>query len=121
MNYDEEELATELGELETNLETMLASVHSRIKSMPLAYLEFGVYWWALKAVMNANGYSYGDESFPLLKNRYSLSSPMLTVYAAYKFAEESRATNFYGNRDYQLDDNDGDSIYTLYDKDMESR
>lgn len=114
----EEDLANELNDLNTSFETILASVHSRVKSMPLAYLEFGMYWWALKAVMNANGYNYGNESFPLLENQYGMSSPLLTVYAAYKFAEESRNNNFYGNRDYRLDD-DGDNIYTLFDPDME--
>ena len=118
MNYDEEQLADELSELNTDLATMLASVHSRVKSMPLAYLEFGMHWWALKAIMNANGYNYGNESFPLLEKQYTLSSPVLTVFAAYKFAEESRNNNFYGNRDYRLDD-DGDNIYTLFDADMD--
>ena len=41
-----------------------------VHAAPQNYLRFGPYWWALKAVLIAQGYAYSGELEPLIASTY---------------------------------------------------
>ena len=85
------------------------------------YLEFGPYWWAVKRILNANGYELGANDDKFMADRFTVNHPngqALTLVAAWRAADEIRATFFKGSRDIPLDD-DGNESYSLFDSDME--
>lgn len=118
-NYDITELSETLDTLRgVSVEQVCASTLQRIKNMPLAYLEFGPYWWAVKRVLAKNGYNLGLENDETLLARFTLANDMLTLLAGWRCADEYREYYFHGTRSFLLDV-DAEEDYTLYDSDME--
>lgn len=91
----------------------------RLAKDPGRYLDYGPYWWALKSVLNANGYSYGKESDPGLVEAYRGASDVQTLIMADQFRTEFLAENQVGTCKFRLDA-DGDE-YILFDSDMALR
>lgn len=91
----------------------------RLAKDPGRYLDYGPYWWALKSVLNANGYSYGQESDPGLVEAYRGASDVQTLIMADQFRTEFLAENQVGTCKFRLDA-DGDE-YILFDSDMALR
>ncbi len=98
------------------LPTMLKSIRARIQQS--GYLEFGPCWWAIKAVLNANGYNLGQTMDQRLAERYTYGTPEMTAVAAWEAADSIRATHFAGSRDFDVDDL-GEETYSLFDPDQE--
>lgn len=91
----------------------------RLAKNPGRYLDYGPYWWALKSVLNANGYSYGQESDPGLVEAYRGASDVQTLIMADQFRTEFLAENQVGTCKFRLNA-DGDE-YILFDQDMAIR
>lgn len=88
------------------------------------YLKFGPYWWALKAILNANGYYYGDHMDGLIAATYSVKDEkggideMLTITAAFAFRDHYLDNFFIGTSQIELF-GDG-QFYILEDLDINS-
>lgn len=86
------------------------------------YLKFGPYWWALKAILNANGHYFGSSMDGLLASVYSVKDEeggvdeALTITAAFEFRDYYLANLFIGTSQFELFD-DG-QFYFLQDDDM---
>jgi len=91
----------------------------RINSKPLNYLTFGPYWWAIKKILNDNGIFLGQETNQIYVNLYTLSTPEITLLAAWNFADINRENFIYGTREFMLDD-DNNTFISLFDADMEA-
>jgi hypothetical protein len=90
----------------------------RINMMPLTYLEFGPYWWAVKAILRDMGYKVGLSTDPLQEKLYTLNTPLMTLFAGYNVADFNRENFMYGTRSFMTDDQ-GDQYVSIYDPDME--
>lgn len=92
-----------------------------IKSKPIRYRGYGMYWWALKELLIKYGYDFGIAGFGSsddkdMANRYRMATDEETIVAADTFWYEMVRTNVRGNRDYRLENGE---LYSLYDDDME--
>lgn len=119
--FDAKRLAERVAEMRGQvggelLPVMLRSIRDRVKQS--GYLEFGPCWWAIKAVLNDNGYNLGQTIDQRLAERYTYYTPEMTAAAAWEAADSIRATHFAGSRDFDLDDL-GEETYTLFDPDQE--
>lgn len=104
------------GTFEDNAMRVIAA---RLRARPLAYLEFGPYWWAVKAVLIEAGYDFGDDGDALVAAEYRGADLAETLVAAELFKDMRRATYFVGHNTYDLA---GDGIdYELVDSDMMAR
>lgn len=102
-------------------------IAARLRKNPKVYLEYGVYWWALKQLLNEQGFNFGSETDSILAARYCVFDAKgdmdkeRTIVAADEFATEYRATFFVGHCQFDLSgDGDEDYRYSLFDEDMES-
>jgi len=101
-------------------------IAARLRKNPKVYLEYGVYWWALKHLLNEQGFNFGSETDSILAARYCVFDAKgdmdkeRTIVAADEFATEYRATFFVGHCQFDLSgDGDEDYRYSLFDEDME--
>lgn len=101
------------------LPVMCRSVAARVRGSKLAYLEFGPYWWAVKRILNANGFELGPTDNPYVAERFNEATPELTLIAAWEAADWNRDEYFAGTRDFPLDDL-SEEVVSLFDPDMES-
>lgn len=99
-----------------------------LKRDKLNYLKFGPYWWAMKAMMFAHGFSeYQDSNAdPVIREAYTVRNPdtqemdeKATFVAAWEFKDYYNQTYLQGNREFQLWDNG--EIYSLVDEEWENR
>lgn len=97
----------------------LGVVARRLAKSPERYLDYGPYWWALKAVLNANGYSYGAESDSVVAAEYRGETDLETMVLADQFRTEFLESGQVGTCNFRLSEEGGD--YTLYDVDMAMR
>lgn len=92
----------------------------RLKTSPKQYREYGMYWPALKQLLNANEAGFGDDEVDAeIAGIYRFESPAALIAAAESFKDEYRNTWFVGNNEFVIDDNG--RKWTLYDDDMELR
>lgn len=96
----------------------LEVVAGRLKQDPRRYLDYGVWWWSLKELLNQEGYGLGNQSDPTVATIYKMEIPEETLIAAEEFRSKYLRTQFIYNNKFMVDSNDG-GIYTLYDSDME--
>lgn len=89
----------------------------RLQQKPQQYIEYGVYWWALKNVLAKHGYLFGDENDQELQQIYQHERDDYTIVAADNFKDEYRNKWFKGTREFDLAD---DRKYHLLDADMET-
>lgn len=118
--YDPEALAEERRSMGGGLAAMCENTAKRVRST--GYLEFGPYWWAVKRILNANGYEFGPADNAYMADRFTVSgddSGALTLVAAWRAADEIRNTYFKGANTFPLDDM-GDEEFSLFDPDMEA-
>ena len=101
------------------LKTARESLSKRLKSDPLSYLQFGPYWFAVKA---ASGLGLGNHDEPLIRKAYEQSDDELTLVAGFDFADDYREQMMAGTRhfDLQTEPVEGDEPWILFDPDMES-
>nr|WP_319566296.1 hypothetical protein [uncultured Rhodoferax sp.] len=97
----------------------LAVISRRLAKDPLRYRDYGPYWPALKAVLNAGGYSYGEESDSVLAAEYTGRSGIETMVMADQFRTEWLESAQVGTSNFRLSE-EGDD-YILHDADMEAR
>lgn len=104
------------GTFEANAVRVIAA---RLKRKPMQYLEFGPYWWAVKAVLVAADVDLGQRGDPLMASEYRGATDTDTLIVGEIFKELYRATYFVGNARFSLDDESDD--WVLRDADMEER
>lgn len=97
----------------------LGVVSRRLAKDPLRYRDYGPYWWALKAAMNANGYNYGDESDSVVAVAYCGRTELETMIMADEFRTEWLEVAQVGTSNFRLSEEGAD--YVLFDADMEAR
>lgn len=98
-----------------------------IKKEQLNYLKFGPYWWGVKAMLAARGFSgYDGEMEILLRDTYTVKNPetqeaddYATLVAAWQFKDHYNASYIQGSRDFPIWE-DG-SLYSLYDVEFEQQ
>lgn len=97
------------------------TVAGRLRSKPASYLQYGPYWWAVKAALRALGEDFGATDDADLRGEYGGGFP---VYGALVAGEQFRsyysATFLAGTDRFDLDA-DGEHSYILFDSDMEVR
>lgn len=121
-----EEIAVALDEMQAGFaasgkpgtfeENAVRVIGERLLRNPMQYTEFGPYWWAIKQVLTAAGYSFGSEGDALVAAEYRGATDAGTLVAGELFKDWYRATYFRGHCTWVLGD-DGES-YELFDADM---
>ena len=94
-------------------------IGERLRKHPECYVEFGPYWWAVKAALNAAGYNLGDRGDPLVAAEYRGATATETLVLAEAFKDVYRASYIAGTSTFDLTD-EGDG-YELADEDMQAR
>lgn len=97
----------------------LGVVAERLGNDRLRYRDYGPYWWALKDVMNSNGYRYGDQSDPLIKDVYRGDTDIETLIMADEFRSGYLKSQMINSNQFMLD-SEGGEFWTLFDIDMEN-
>lgn len=82
------------------------------------YIDYGPYWFALKDILNANGYNFGDQSDPIVKATYHGDTDVETLVMADEFRTEYLATTIVYTNRLMLDGKTGE-FWVLFDSDME--
>lgn len=116
-DFDNDEIQKEMKAQGVDVATMARVIADRLKSMPLAYLEFSVYWWAVKSILAQNGYNFGAFDDPYMRDLHTLQDHKTTLFVAFNVADANRSYYFHGTHEMKLND-DGET-YALYDPDME--
>jgi hypothetical protein len=94
-----------------------------MRNEPYRYVEYGPYWWAVKAALAETGRHLGSETDSIVLAEYGPKNPdgtlsvELSLLAGELFKEMYTDTFFAGTRDFALKD-DG-STWTLVDGEME--
>ncbi len=105
----------------SNLEAFAAGViQRRLAKDPARYLDYGVYWPALKEVLRKHGFDCGAPVYPLLSAAYQGDTDLQTVIMADQFRADYLATQFVGTRTFLVDKDTGEEV-TLIDDDMEQK
>ena len=96
---------------------IFAIAHRIIQSEKYAYLQLGVYWWAVKKILKARGYFIaGDIESPALMIAYTIKeSDQATVFAAFAFRDWFIENCFLQAREHVLDNDTGET-YILGDE-----
>lgn len=100
-----------------NLEAVCRVFYQRLKMQPLDYRHYGPWWWAVKSVMNAQGFFIGDEMDVQRRHEFSTGEPLLDLVAADLVRKDRLMNAIYLNPDYLVDETE----YRLFDTDMESK
>lgn len=94
-----------------------------LKSDKLAYLKFGVYWWAVKRILEQKGFSgyHGDVPEAIAERYvYKLKNgtvdDMATLIAGWEHKDEYNRTYLQGNREFTLPNGE---LYQLVDLEWE--
>ena len=94
-------------------------IYERLKSNILRYRVYGLYWYALKAVLKRQGYDLGAENDTTVSDLYKGANDAETIVAADIFYLDMSSKNFIDNNAWMMDNRKPD--YVLYDADMEER
>ncbi len=98
----------------------LGVISERLAKDRRRYMDYGPYWFALKDILNANGYNFGDQSDPIVKAAYHGDSDVETLVMADEFRTEYLATTIVYTNRFMLDGKTGE-FWVLFDSDMESQ
>ncbi len=96
----------------------LKVINDRLAKDRRRYIDYGPYWWALKDILNASGYNFGDQSDPIVKAAYHGDSDVETLVMADEFRTEYLATTIVYTNHFMLDGKTGE-FWVLFDSDME--
>ena len=95
-------------------------VATRLRNYPECYLEFGPYWWAVKAALASLGPDFGPAQDDLVRSEYGGGlSAGEAIVAGELFKDHYRVTYLAGACTFTLHEDGG--TYLLYDADMEAR
>jgi hypothetical protein len=94
-------------------------IGQRMLKRPRDYVEFGPYWWAVKATLNEAGYAFGDAGDSMVASAYCGDTPVRTLVAGELFKDYYRATFLVGTTQFELEGNG--EFYELADPDMQAR
>ncbi|MBL0011074.1 MAG: hypothetical protein IPP22_08865, partial [Nitrosomonas sp.] len=75
----------------------LKVISDRLAKDRRRYRDYGPYWFALKDILNTSGYSFGDQSDPIVKAVYHGDSDVETLVMADEFRTEYLRTNIVYN------------------------
>ena len=96
-------------------------IGQRMVDHPEQHIEFGPYWWAVKDVLNAAGYDFGQRGSPMVAAEYVGASPAETLVMAEAFKDLYRASYIVGTSSFDLGGiSEGETI-DLGDDDMRER
>lgn len=98
--------------------TAMGVIARRMQDSPAQYLEFGPYWWAVKAVLASAGFNVGSSGEPIVAERFGDPDPVNVLVAAEAFKDHYRATYFVGHNSFDIGDGEA---YLLEDPDMQAR
>lgn len=100
----------------SDFEGFAASViRDRLTKDPKRYLDYGVYWPALKEVLRKHGCDYGPAVFPMLRQVYSSENDTNTIVMADEFRKFYLATFAIGTSQFMLDPDDPNFINMIDD------
>lgn len=108
------------GVQDAPLSVFLEVIARRLKQDPHSYTDYGPYWWAVKALLNANGYSYGQQDDPLVRAEYTHDDPNVVCWMANEFRDYVRQDAMLPKYHSQFELVGGD-VWLLVDEDMEGR
>jgi hypothetical protein len=96
---------------------ILGFAHKIIQSDKYAYLQLGMYWWAVKRILKQHGYFIdGEIESPALVLAYTIAdSEPATIYAAFAFRDWFIDHCFLLAREHTLDNETGET-YVLVDE-----
>lgn len=94
-------------------------IYERLKTNIQRYRVYGMYWWALKDVLSAQGYDMGSESDETISSLYRGTDHAETLVAADLFYLDMSSQKPVDNNRWTIDNRRDD--YILYDADMEER
>ena len=120
--YADAKVAYEVKNKDKNYdEDIFVIAHNIIHSDPYAYLQLGVYWWAVKKILKERGlFIAGDVESPALAIAYTIpESEQVTIYAAFAFRDWFIDHCFIESREHVLDNDTGET-YILGDADHEA-
>ncbi len=80
------------------------------------YLQYGLYWCAVKKILLKNGFLQNDIDDERIANIYKSDSDLKTLILAYAFADYYKRNWLRGTRDFYINDTDK---YVLFDEEME--
>lgn len=127
----EEQANTEAARLADELKTNTGNsdfvqfaadvIIKRIAKNPLVYLEYGVYWPALKKVLNNHQAELGKELIndPIAGIYGNFASEAAVIAAAEQFREFYKEAYLKGSNSFQIDELG--NIWTLYDSDIQEK
>ena len=125
--YPQDEIDAAITEKKANLNAImgfskfadyaLKAIADYLNKKPTRYRDYGVYWWALKDLLNSNGYLFGNETDAIIKSVYIGKNNEETIIMADIFRAENLAENMVGTNRFMV--NDDGEFYTLFDDDME--
>lgn len=93
----------------------------RLRNFPDSYLEFGPYWWSVKAALRAQGQEFGSADDDQIRAAYGAGlEPLEALVAGEMFKDYYRRHFFVGTAQFWLDDGAEES-YVLFDSNMEAR
>ncbi len=97
------------------------TIAERLAEKPESYLQYGPYWWAVKAALRVLGHDFGSADDDTIRGEYGAELPPYgALVAGEQFRAHYGATFLAGTSQFWLDDEGGES-YTLFDRDMEVR
>ncbi len=96
----------------------LKIISERLAKDRRRYIDYGPYWPALKDILNANGYNFGDQSDSIVSKVYRGESDVETLVMADEFRTEYLATTIVYTNRFMLDGKTGE-FWVLFDSDME--
>lgn len=97
------------------------AVAERLRAKPETYLQYGPYWWAVKAALRACGQDFGRNDEALIRAEYGDGLPgYAAIVAGEQFRDYYNSHFLAGAAQFWLDDQ-GEQSYVLFDMDMEIR
>ncbi|MBL6749432.1 MAG: hypothetical protein ISP90_02875 [Nevskia sp.] len=133
LKIDPTSLANSLAEIKSKYATsrhkepwtdyVAGYIWKRLREAPERYVEYGPYWWAVKAALAAKGFEIGTETDQIVMPEYSYQAADgsldvdLCLAAGEQFKEMYCDSYFADTRDFALTAN-GDA-WTLFDDDLE--
>ncbi len=96
--------------VEASAQTILKNVSRN------GYLQYGMYWWAVKRVLLDNGFFKDDNIDESVASVYRGESDLKTLILAYEFADYYNGNFYQGTREFDINDTDN---YVLFDDELE--
>jgi hypothetical protein len=129
LKIDPKDVAARLAELRTSFqasgqpgsfdERAARVMAKRMRDRPDLYVEFGPYWWSVKAALREAGHAVGDYTDAMVQADYAMPSATESLVAAELFKDSYRVMYPRGANSFMLEE-DGEP-YLLEDPDMMAR